>query len=606
MDRSHNRAVNPAVAAARNRAAIPRYSVARHYPVMPARNSGGHSRYNPGVKMVEDRRPASGDGGRRTARGVLPGFQPCSEYLLADPVGDVDGEGVSARGPSKKMRVLRRAPPRGRSRGAIVDIVDCENDEDEDGEDDDGEFEDDDDGAMVGPQGNILPMAFRSGAVEMGRGAGHVDPMFFDEVRCSNQSNSFGTYAYDGPYSDTGDNRHGRPNGRQRYFQRRGANSVYRNNHAADSESDDDGGDSEGDGVDDNDDVDNHDDFEEDDDDDDDADDADDDDGDDSPFFPPRQARRPPPRRRTRRFQGRRDHRPPEDDGYSSTGRMSESDAGGRSRDPLSMEAATRQAQRNFYEGQSRPSSHPPAPHPENPSRTQSRVSRQELADYAAVKKGQQGRPNILLSPHSAAPGTPPVVYSNCPSPAQQQQRFESLKSSSPYPMAPAETHRATPAFYHQSQLQHQHQQDQLAPSAAFQGHKSNPYYQNRPSLDAIDAALRECTSAGSSAELRRPRHSQQGWDRSLRATAPGAVPPYTQAALTQEKHIPSTRRQKVKGILKKTSAYGSSNSTRGSGWGAGGGYGRSSNIPAYGYTPRRPSGYPPPYAPPPYQQYVA
>ena len=94
----------------------------------------------------------------------------------------------------------------GRFDRATVDIMECgadEVDEDDDDFDEEGSY---DGGAMVGPKGNILPVPFRKETVNMRRDAGHVDPMYFDDGHCSNQSNSFGTHSHEMPRSETGQN----------------------------------------------------------------------------------------------------------------------------------------------------------------------------------------------------------------------------------------------------------------------------------------------------------------------------------------------------------------------------------------------------------------
>ncbi|GFR91998.1 hypothetical protein ElyMa_004342000 [Elysia marginata] len=611
-NRSQNRAStaeqNSATEAGQNPVTVPRYGAARHYPVMPPRYGGQQNRSDTDIKMVDRRRTSAG-GVRKTARGALPGFQPCSDYLLGETVGDVDySQETATKGASNLIRVRRRTPPRGKSNRAVVDIQDCGPVADDDDEEDSFEDEEyDDDGAMVGPKGNVLAMPFREGAVGVRRSrAGQVDPMYFDEGHCSNQSNSFGVYGYDGPCSDVEETN--TPSRRRR---RRGTvsrRSVHRKHNVDVSDSDEDEGDTEnndsdiggigeqeGNGLEsaENDEAANDDD-----------DDYDGNGGNGGEFI--RRPQRHPSRRRTRRFPNRRSRCSPRDDGYSSTGRLSESDAGGRSRDPLSMEAATKQAQRNFYSRQTHQYHDPYATPPTNPTRPQGRVRRQDLVDLNAARKGHQNGPGIILSPHSAAPGTPPVVYSNCPSPSQH--RFEPLKSSSPFTVAPVDNQRLTSPNYYQPEhaLQQQKQQPRNFLPGVYQSHKDHKPHDQQLERNHRDASFEENCSRRDTSNSRRPRSSLQGWDHSFRIGAHTTEQNlFAPIALTQDHRGLPSRKQKVKGILKKTSAYGSSHSAYNNGWNSGDGRARHPSTNGYGYTPRRPTVYPSNYMPPAYDQFV-
>ncbi|GFO44423.1 hypothetical protein PoB_007092800 [Plakobranchus ocellatus] len=565
-----------------NRATLPYYNVARHYPVMPARyRSRGGNENSAG----DDMRASSGDR-LKMARGSFPGFQPGLQYLQGESE-QLENEAASPA--PRKMRVRRYLAPRGRLNKAVVDISDCDDYEDEEEEFDKLE---DDDSAMVGPSGNVVPMPFR-GRMVMSNDAGNVDQLYFDESSCYNQSNSFGRPGQEGTVSDGRGNvnsvRGGDFRGRRASY--RDSNILNHHNgsrnNAADSESDDcsdrllDSGDDDGEYDNDNS-VPNGNDTDS-------FDDEGDSDVDEGPYYPP--APRPSNRRRPRRYHRRRNDAG-NDDGYSSTGRMSESDAGGRSRDPLSVEAVTRQAQRNFYSRQSRNST---KLHAQSPvvSHPQNRISRQELMDKNSRRR--QESPGITLSPHPSAPPTAPATFNSRLSPFQQP--MVSPNSPSPFTVASTENHRSTPS------ISQQHCEDQLYP---------NHYYRQNQETGGISVKGRAVGGSSS----RRPRSSFQGWDRSSgglpTGPAPGPYIPQTGPRMNQEQQpaqiVPPSRRKKVKGILKKTSAYDTLGSGRLSSRSSGGRLDRRSSIQdnAYSYTPTRQMRFPPGYPPPPaYDQFV-
>lgn len=600
-DWSQNRAAAPP--AGRNRAAGPRYGAARNYPVMPSKY-GQQNNSGTDIKMVDSRSSMPTNVGRRTARGALPGFQPCPDYLLNEATEDGDGRESAPRAPPNVIRVRRRTPPGGKSNRAVVDILDGKSGPNYlDGDDDFDDEEDNEEGVMVGPRGNVLAMPFRNGAVGMQRlESGNVDPMYFDENYCSNQSNSFGAYSYDESCPDV--NKTNTSSGHAHTRESRSRRSVHRNNHA---DHPDDSEDTENDGSDADDDKEEEPVVES-------AEDgATDDDDNDELFIP--SPRRQASRRRPRRYFSRRSRGSQRDDGYSSTGRVSESDAGGRSRDPISMEAATKQAYRNFYSRQARQPFHPNStqpPPPPYPLQSQGMVRRKDLPDITSARKHLQGGPGITLSPHPASPGTRPVFYSNCPSPAQPG--FQPPKCSSPYTVAGGTNDQvvAPPQYYQPQQQQQQLKRESPAfPRRALQGYSDRQLHNN------MDRVFDESHPRGGTPSSRRPRHSLRGWDRSARggATVPHAYASEHSSYETTtpnpavDQRLPPVRKPKVKGILKKTSAYGSSNPTRGSGWASCDGRARPSSTDGYGYNAapngRRSWRYPSPHLPHAYDQFV-